>query len=74
MEEDMTGITTSNPTLPEVIGGVVAVVVAIVAVVVVVVEEEEAMVVLLLVLSGDIVDLLLYDLSWGLGGAGLGWL
>ena len=55
MEEDMTGITTSNPTLPEVIGGVVAVVV--------VVEEEETAVVLLLVLSGDIVDLLLYDLS-----------
>lgn len=62
MEEDMTGITTSNPTLPEVIGGVVAIVVAVVAVVVV--EEEEAAVVLLLVLSGDIVDLLLlYDLS-----------
>jgi len=56
MEEDMTGITTSNPTLPEVMGGVVAVVLALFAVDVVLV-----FVLVLLLLSGDMLDLL-YDL------------
>lgn len=68
MDDDMTGITTSNPTLPEVMGGVVAVVLFAVDVVLV-------FVLVLLLLSGDMLDLL-YDLlvllSCGLGGAGLG--